>query len=261
MAEVGLRRIGIESTFCCQRRYGKKDMPAIQVCRHMIRNAVLCLAGLSALAAAQTPGQLTGDLLNVVQTARGLDNVAIKGEGPPPSTDDDGDGVTNNIDQCPNTPTGEAVDNQGCAESQKDDDSDGVANTTDQCPDTPAGETVDEAGCSASQLEPEDPEALVREVYEADVNPLIVSAQGGCTSSGCHGRSGAPGGLQLYGAGTANSTQLNYDSFVFYIDRSGADRLLSKISGVGHGGGTRYGSRTSEYATIEAWARSVEALP
>ena len=186
-----------------------------------------CFACVVSVASAQDPGLRSMDLMDAVQTARGLESAVIKGEEEPP-IDDDGDGVSNDVDQCP---------------------------------DTPAGEAVDVAGCSESQLEPEDPEAAVRQVYEDDVNPLIVSAQGGCTSSGCHGRTGAPGGLQLYGAGTANSTQLNYDSFVSYIDRNGASRLLSKISGVGHGGGTRYASDTSEYATIEAWTQSVEALP
>ena len=78
---------------------------------------------------------------------------------------------------------------------------------------------------------PSDPEAAVRQVYEDDVNMLIVSAAGGCTSSGCHGRSGAPGGLRLYGAGEDNSIELNYQSFLRYIDSNSADRLTTKISG------------------------------
>lgn len=204
-------------------------MSRYQVINHIGPVIVLSLACAASSAVAQDPGTRSMDLMDAVQTARGLDSAVIKGDGEPPINDDD--------------------------------DGDGVSNDIDQCPDTPAGEAVDAAGCSESQLEPEDPEAAVRQVYEDDVNPLIVSAQGGCTSSGCHGRSSAPGGLQLYGAGTANSTQLNYDSFVVYIDRNGSSRLLSKISGVGHGGGTRYASDTSEYATIEAWAQSVEALP
>ncbi len=50
--------------------------------------------------------------------------------------DDDNDGVINNIDTCPTTPTGETVDANGCSESQKDDDSDGVINNMDNCPTT-----------------------------------------------------------------------------------------------------------------------------
>ena len=54
----------------------------------------------------------------------------------------DGDGVANDVDQCPNTPAGESVGSDGCSEGQKDDDGDGVANDVDQCPNTPVGESV-----------------------------------------------------------------------------------------------------------------------
>ena len=86
--------------------------------------------------------------------------------------DDDGDGVGNTADQCPNTPTGELVDAEGCPVSGNainledleqvfenlagqfsDQDDDGVSDADDQCPETAAGETVDELGCSASQID------------------------------------------------------------------------------------------------------------
>lgn len=68
--------------------------------------------------------------------------------------DDDDDGVKNNVDQCPETPNGEAVDVNGCSENQLlDDDNDDIKNYLDQCPDTPNGETVDDEGCSDSQLD------------------------------------------------------------------------------------------------------------
>lgn len=69
------------------------------------------------------------------------------------AADSDGDGVTDDVDACPDTPAGEAVDANGCAQSQLDDDGDGVTNDIDACPGTPAGETVDANGCSASQLD------------------------------------------------------------------------------------------------------------
>ena len=167
------------------------------------------------------------ELLDAVATARGLGSTPIKDGGDdPPVADDDGDGVANDSDSCPDTPAGEAVDSEGCSESQRD------------------------------------PEAVVRQVYEDDVNPLILRADGGCTNSGCHGRSTAPGGLELYGAGTANSTQLNYESMVRYIGRESADRLTTKISGgAGHSGGVRYPAGSAELDTISDWAQSVEALP
>lgn len=70
--------------------------------------------------------------------------------------DDDGDSVPNSSDICPDTPSGEAVDGQGCSESQKDDDGDTVANPEDQCPNTPAAEAVDPQGCSDSQKDDDD---------------------------------------------------------------------------------------------------------
>jgi len=176
--------------------------------------------------AAQTASNLATDLVSTIESIRGTGGNGIKGGEPSPPTDTDGDGVTDGADLCPNTPSGESVDSEGCSSSQKD------------------------------------PEAEVRQVYEDDVNALIVSAAGGCTSSGCHGRAGAPGGLRLYGAGENNSTQLNYESFLRYIESNSADKLVTKISGgSGHGGGRRYASDSPEYAIIEAWAISVEALP
>ena len=58
--------------------------------------------------------------------------------------DSDGDGVFDYMDQCPNTPTDAAVDTKGCP---LDSDGDGVFDYMDQCPDTPAGAAVDSKGC------------------------------------------------------------------------------------------------------------------
>ncbi|MFX0558402.1 PQQ-dependent sugar dehydrogenase [Maribacter sp. CXY002] len=69
------------------------------------------------------------------------------------SEDDDNDGVANADDDCPNTPVGEAVNSNGCSNSQLDEDSDGVSNTDDDCPNTPVGEAVNSNGCSNSQLD------------------------------------------------------------------------------------------------------------
>lgn len=67
-------------------------------------------------------------------------------------TDSDGDGISDSVDQCPNTPAGETVNNVGCVvevvEPQSDADNDGVNDDIDQCPDTPAGTSVDTNGCS-----------------------------------------------------------------------------------------------------------------
>ncbi|MFT5042702.1 MAG: OOP family OmpA-OmpF porin [Hyphomicrobiaceae bacterium] len=58
--------------------------------------------------------------------------------------DNDGDGVADGTDQCASTPAGTAVDSNGCPQ---DGDSDGVADGTDRCAGTPKGATVDERGC------------------------------------------------------------------------------------------------------------------
>lgn len=60
--------------------------------------------------------------------------------------DADGDGVSNLVDRCPNTPSGVQVDRYGCP---LDSDGDGVPDHLDACPNTPAGATVDTRGCPA----------------------------------------------------------------------------------------------------------------
>ena len=62
--------------------------------------------------------------------------------------DADGDGVNDAIDQCPDTPSDEEADANGCAPSQKDTDGDGVNNAIDECADTPSGKSVDSKGCT-----------------------------------------------------------------------------------------------------------------
>jgi outer membrane protein OmpA-like peptidoglycan-associated protein len=65
------------------------------------------------------------------------------GGGEPP--DEDGDGVPDRRDDCPGTPRGAIVDDNGCP---SDGDGDGVFDGIDKCPDTPAGYAVDASGCS-----------------------------------------------------------------------------------------------------------------
>jgi outer membrane protein OmpA-like peptidoglycan-associated protein len=58
--------------------------------------------------------------------------------------DDDGDGVRNALDKCPDTPKGVKVDSDGCP---IDSDGDGVPDYLDKCPGTPKGVKVDSSGC------------------------------------------------------------------------------------------------------------------
>lgn len=62
----------------------------------------------------------------------------------PPVMDSDGDGVTDDVDECPGTPAGAIVDARGC---ELDSDSDGVPDRIDECPDTPIGQAVNAVGC------------------------------------------------------------------------------------------------------------------
>jgi OOP family OmpA-OmpF porin len=58
--------------------------------------------------------------------------------------DSDGDGVTDDMDQCPDTPKGVTVDAQGCP---LDSDGDGVPDYLDKCPNTPKGAKINAQGC------------------------------------------------------------------------------------------------------------------
>ena len=63
-----------------------------------------------------------------------------------PFQDDDLDGVSNALDNCPNTPSGETVDVNGCSNSQKDPDNDGVFGNADNCPSTANADQLDTDG-------------------------------------------------------------------------------------------------------------------
>jgi len=70
------------------------------------------------------------------------------GYAAPQAKDSDGDGVTDNVDACPNTPAGTKVDATGCAiKTNLDSDMDGVFDHLDKCPNTPAKALVDASGC------------------------------------------------------------------------------------------------------------------
>lgn len=65
-----------------------------------------------------------------------------------PVMDTDNDGILDQDDICPNTPTNEIVNSAGCAASQLDTDSDGVVNSLDICPNTAIGAIVNANGCA-----------------------------------------------------------------------------------------------------------------
>ncbi|MEQ9581277.1 MAG: FISUMP domain-containing protein, partial [Arenibacter sp.] len=120
---------------------------------------------------------VTDDLDQCADTPQGE---TVDSEGCSDSQKDtDGDGVTDDLDQCADTPQGETVDNEGCSDSQKDTDGDGVTDDIDLCPGTQSGETVDSNGCSAAQIDSA-PSAVIFDQApapnETDVNtPVSIS--------------------------------------------------------------------------------------
>lgn len=91
------------------------------------------------------PGVITEDSFGEILIGAGVQlNWGAINVTAPPIGDQDGDGVTDDRDRCPNTPKGVPVDINGCP---RDDDNDGVPNHQDQCPNTPAGAEVDLRGC------------------------------------------------------------------------------------------------------------------
>ncbi|SEQ99655.1 Outer membrane protein OmpA and related peptidoglycan-associated (lipo)proteins [Solimonas aquatica] len=68
--------------------------------------------------------------------------VVVNADGCP--LDSDGDGVPDYLDKCPNTPKGIPVGADGC---EIDSDGDGVPDRLDKCPNTPRGVQVDAEGC------------------------------------------------------------------------------------------------------------------
>ena len=82
-------------------------------------------------------------------------------------TDTDLDGVIDDLDACPTSPKGAKVNANGCAQIEIDSDLDGVENDLDYCPDTPKGIAVNERGCSETQ------EKVIRDNQDDDNDGVI----------------------------------------------------------------------------------------
>lgn len=97
--------------------------------------------------------------------------------------DSDGDGVADADDRCPNTPSGEAVDPEGCSASQRDSDGDGVVDALDRCPNTLVADRdrVDGSGCAPSQRD-SDGDGVPD---DRDLCPLTPAGATDVDASGC----------------------------------------------------------------------------
>lgn len=89
-------------------------------------------------------------------------------------SDSDGDGISDNNDQCPGTPKGITVDEFGCP---IDSDKDGIPDYLDKCPETPRGVNVDKVGCPVDSDEDGVPDYLDK---CADTPAGIIVDANGC---------------------------------------------------------------------------------
>jgi hypothetical protein len=116
------------------------------------------------------------------------------------------------------------------------------------CADFSRGEAspvVDAGGPPASDAAAGDGAAALS--FATDVFPLLVP-----TCQMCHAPGQMAGDTQLLFSGTAAT---DYPTVLMFVDTSApaGSRLLAKMSGNGHQGGTVYAAGSPEYATVLHW--------
>ena len=99
--------------------------------------------------------------------------------------DEDGDGVSNGVDHCTDTPATEIADENGCSPTQRDSDSDGMNDAIDPCPLDNSGPDHDSDGCIDDSDDDDDNDGV------SDVNDLCPKGMIGLHSldgdlDGCH---------------------------------------------------------------------------
>ncbi len=82
--------------------------------------------------------------------------------------------------------------------------------------------------------------------FAADIYPLLTICQN------CHVPGGAASSTSLIFSGNAATDYTTVLQFVATATPA-SSRILSKLSGNGHGGGTIYAAGTTQYETILAW--------
>ena len=104
-------------------------------------------------------------LLAATLVSAGCSNqhVGMHVDSPGRAPDNDRDGITDDVDQCLDTPAGHPVGVYGCS---VDRDGDGVVNSVDYCPDTPEGVSVDRLGCAVdTEVSPVTPLPTLRGMH------------------------------------------------------------------------------------------------
>ena len=83
--------------------------------------------------------------------------------------------------------------------------------------------------------------------FAADVHGILVG-----TCQRCHTEGGEAGDTNLLLTGDATA-DLTATALFVDVNAPASSRLLAKMSGHGHGGGTLYAAGTPEYQTVLAW--------
>lgn len=114
--------------------------------------------------------------------------------------DEDNDGVSDDSDDCPDTPKGWPVDHRGCP---LDSDDDGVPDGIDECASTPRGATVDKHGCPSDS----DRDGVFNGIDQCPNTPTTVTVD----SEGCpldSDKDGVPDGIDQC-PGTAKNVKVD----------------------------------------------------
>lgn len=128
------------------------------------------------------------------------------------AVDTDRDGVPDELDHCPGTPKGTAVDANGCPlqAGNGDADGDGVIDSADNCPGTYAGLRVNSSGCALPQIE------VVKELAFASPTSMSLADS-------------AHGALDAMAAMMKNQANMRVEIGVYSDDRTAnAHELTSK---------------------------------
>lgn len=118
-----------------------------------LAGAVVGGAGGAAAGSSETETAIYGGLFGAA-TGAVIGGALCAPGGEEAVADSDGDGVPDDVDACPGTPSGVAVDSRGCP---LDSDGDGVPDYLDKCPGTASGVRVDSTGCPVQEVAPPPP--------------------------------------------------------------------------------------------------------
>ncbi|HSM05297.1 MAG TPA: OmpA family protein [Longimicrobiales bacterium] len=149
--------------------------------------------------------------------------------------DDDGDGVEDRHDACPNTPMGVSVDAAGC---RLDTDGDGVFNEDDECGNTPAGVRVDAQGCRIDTdgdgvFDEEDRCANTPSGVTVDNNGCPLDTDGDGVLDYQDECANTPAGVQVDAQGCRIRTDTDGDGIFDDVDRCPNTGAGVQVDGVG----------------------------